>query len=118
MRAEKIFGKQMRERVWSKSGGKCWYCGCLFELADNWAIDHFIPGSKGGSHDLTNLVPSCHRCNCLKGNSDLNRFRELLALRLAGWPKFLPTQIIFLRSKNVAIPSADDCLFYFESVGE
>ena len=45
---------------------KCFYCGCVV-TDDNRHIDHFIPLSKGGLHDLHNLVVACATCNLKKG---------------------------------------------------
>jgi hypothetical protein len=41
-------------------------CGWCFV---NWATvyDHMVPFSRGGSNALTNLMPSCERCNNLLG---------------------------------------------------
>lgn len=44
-------------------GNKCVYCDGAFQ-----EIDHFIPLSKGGTHSLDNLVPSCMFCNRSKNN--------------------------------------------------
>jgi 5-methylcytosine-specific restriction endonuclease McrA len=48
----------------------CVYCG----IAKAKVVDHVIPRSKGGANDLSNLVPSCHRCNSLKRDKDLKEF--------------------------------------------
>jgi 5-methylcytosine-specific restriction endonuclease McrA len=44
----------------------CHWCETILEPKDCHA-DHVIPLSKGGAHDLGNLVVSCATCNCLKG---------------------------------------------------
>jgi hypothetical protein len=43
-------------------------------------MDHFIPQSKGGTNDLTNLQTMCAECNELKGNSFISneRLRKLI----------------------------------------
>lgn len=40
----------------------CFYCGAKSDHAD-----HVIPLSRGGTHDLDNLVPACAKCNFSKG---------------------------------------------------
>lgn len=35
-------------------GSECFYCGGAFE-----EIDHFVPLSAGGTHELCNVVPTC-----------------------------------------------------------
>jgi len=46
---------------------ECFYCGCV--VTDyNRHIDHFIPISKGGLHDLQNLVVACATCNLKKSD--------------------------------------------------
>lgn len=47
----------------SKYGSKCVYCGRAFTH-----IDHYVPLSKGGSHTLENVRPSCEMCNLTKSN--------------------------------------------------
>jgi 5-methylcytosine-specific restriction endonuclease McrA len=42
---------------------------CEVELpANKLTIDHIIPHSLGGTHEINNLQPMCMRCNVLKGN--------------------------------------------------
>jgi 5-methylcytosine-specific restriction endonuclease McrA len=44
-------------------GRRCVYCNGPYEH-----LDHFVPLSKFGTHALSNLVPSCKRCNLRKHN--------------------------------------------------
>ena len=45
----------------------CHYCKKVSTGTDM-EIDHVIPMSKGGPHDLSNLVVCCKPCNCSKYN--------------------------------------------------
>lgn len=33
-------------------------------------MDHFFPLSRGGRHDVSNVVPACGPCNFSKNDSD------------------------------------------------
>ena len=46
-------------------------------------IDHVIPVSKGGTHDLSNLVPACRPCNASKGDKDVDSWRENKGMRVS-----------------------------------
>jgi hypothetical protein len=65
-----------------KSGWRCHYCqkplmlpSVLAEDRKFWArhglqemtVEHLTPVALGGSHDIDNLVASCHRCNHHRG---------------------------------------------------
>lgn len=50
---------------------KCHYCNNTLNNKD-WNLDHFYPLSRGGKNKNTNIVPSCRRCNMMKG--DLNGY--------------------------------------------
>jgi hypothetical protein len=52
--------------IYSKTNGKCAYCECPIEPFGNWQVDHVVPLCQGGTDELSNLVPSCPTCNCLK----------------------------------------------------
>lgn len=69
-----------REKVYKRTGGKCWYCGVKLSLErgkkNRMTLDHVIPKSKGGTSDLDNLVPACRWCNTGKADSPLEVFRQ------------------------------------------
>ena len=59
--------EQLKARL-SMFGNHCWMCGGPFE-----EIDHVIPLSKGGLHTLSNLRPSCIKCNRSKGTKIIHK---------------------------------------------
>ena len=60
---------------------RCFYCDDYHNI-HKLTVDHIIPKSKGGTNDITNLVPSCHQCNSKKADFDINYFmREILKLK-------------------------------------
>ena len=67
-------GLNTRARVFQKTGGKCFYCGCDLDFK-TYHIDHFIPKSNNGKGG-DNLVPSCSDCNLYKGRLSVDEFRE------------------------------------------
>lgn len=48
--------------VW---GSRCAYCG-----VETTAMDHFVPISRGGAHDVNNVMPACKSCNSAKKNRE------------------------------------------------
>lgn len=74
-----------RQKIWNKSQGKCWYCGC--DLPKRWHIDHFLPIGRNPDKTLTNpenehfdnLVPACPPCNIMKSSMDIEKFRWLIS---------------------------------------
>ena len=58
----------MRFRVLSRDKFRCRYCGASSEDEDvRLHVDHIHPRSRGGTHDLDNLVTACADCNIGKG---------------------------------------------------
>jgi hypothetical protein len=57
--------KDQRVRVLKRDNYTCAYCGL-----DANQVDHIIPRSAGGSHDLDNLVACCKPCNTRKGSKN------------------------------------------------
>jgi len=47
--------------------GKCVYCSVSFSESVRHTVDHVTPLSKGGAHDLQNIVLACGPCNSRKG---------------------------------------------------
>lgn len=76
--------------VAAKTPGVCYYCGELHN--GEFHLDHFIPECKGGSSEVSNLVPSCAECNERKGGRTIEQFRELIAVGV----KFTDKQNDFL----------------------
>ena len=63
----------IRKKVYDKTQGKCWYCG--EELTSIWHADHVLPRVLGGTNELSNIVPTCPKCNIDKGTLTLEEFR-------------------------------------------
>lgn len=55
--------------------GRCAYCGAKEKLE----VEHKIPLSRGGTNDISNIVPACRRCNRRKRAKTDVEFRALLA---------------------------------------
>jgi 5-methylcytosine-specific restriction endonuclease McrA len=53
------------KRIWN---GKCSFC--KKEDTSCWTMNLFMPLSKGGIREESNLVLACTRCNQLKGDKD------------------------------------------------
>jgi 5-methylcytosine-specific restriction endonuclease McrA len=67
-------GKGITEREWNQlkedCDYRCVYCGKKTTLE----LDHVIPISKGGAHEILNAVPACRSCNGKKSNKSLLLF--------------------------------------------
>ncbi|CAB5230106.1 HNHc domain containing protein [uncultured Caudovirales phage] len=61
-----ITGHQWRD-VLTSTLGLCTYCNELRPLA----LDHIVPLSAGGDHDIENAVPACKSCNSAKNKTPL-----------------------------------------------
>ncbi len=57
--------KQHLEGQYVIQEGKCYYCSNPI-LKEKMTVDHYIPLSKGGLHDDSNIVLACNFCNCSK----------------------------------------------------
>lgn len=56
-------------------GNVCFYCGESKPLTR----DHKIPLSRGGTHDITNILPACKGCNSRKHSKTAREFLGLAA---------------------------------------
>ena len=54
---------------------RCAYCGVEAPLQ----ADHRVPLSRGGPHDIENILPACGPCNRRKAAISESEFRERLA---------------------------------------
>ncbi len=59
--------RQQWATMQAESGGRCAYCAKVAKLT----MDHVHPLSRGGAHDVTNIVPVCGNCNSQKHNNTL-----------------------------------------------
>jgi 5-methylcytosine-specific restriction endonuclease McrA len=75
--------KSEKLAIITRSYGLCVYCGAWRDLG----FDHIVPGSRGGSNEIDNLVACCRSCNSLKCHREVEYMRHHLALRHLGWPK-------------------------------
>ena len=50
----------LRAEVFARDDFTCRYCG---SRGGRLECDHVVPVSRGGSHDLSNLVTACFTCN-------------------------------------------------------
>ena len=77
-----------RRRSWTESGVSakelaaweseqkkdCYWCGAA--CAGEYHVDHYVPLSKGGEHELHNLVIACPTCNLRKNAKDPYEFAQ------------------------------------------
>jgi 5-methylcytosine-specific restriction endonuclease McrA len=53
------------------TGNRCYYCGSTTEKL---TPDHAIPLARGGSNDITNIVPACLPCNVRKATMTTDEY--------------------------------------------
>ncbi len=78
--------KEVRERVFSKFGEHCAYCGKVIAY-NEMQVDHLIPKrlAEEGKVDWDivenedNYMPSCRRCNHYKRGHSLETFRTMIS---------------------------------------
>lgn len=58
-----------RQELFALLGNVCFYCG-----APETHIDHNIPLSRGGTDDISNILPSCRSCNSSKSGKTAMEF--------------------------------------------
>jgi 5-methylcytosine-specific restriction endonuclease McrA len=98
MSEKKKIPKAIREQLWIQKVGKKFESKCKTTWCRNkinvfdFQAGHDVPECKGGSSELTNLVPICSRCNlsmgsqhtfkewCKKGKEDSKWIRILKSL--------------------------------------
>ena len=89
-----LYRTKLRDFVFSRSNGKCSYCG---EKAVE--IDHIVSRSKGGTDSVNNLTASCRACNEKKSNLSLKEFGKLVGKDFSKLePKKLPKHASIVQS--------------------
>ena len=89
-----LYNKNLREFIFSKTKGRCAYCGAKAE-----EIDHIIPRSKGGTNSVNNLTATCRGCNEKKSNLTLKAFGKLMNRDYSHLePKKLPKDAAIVQS--------------------
>lgn len=63
--ARRSFTARQKTHIYTRDGGKCFYCG---EVVTRWHADHVIPHSRGGKTVESNGVVACPSCNLRKSN--------------------------------------------------
>jgi 5-methylcytosine-specific restriction endonuclease McrA len=85
-----------RGEVFARDGGRCVYCGEVFEV-DQLTVDHVEPRVRRGDRSSGNLVTACRACNTRKGSQSLATFlsrdtaarENFFRYATAVWPRHL-----------------------------
>lgn len=89
-----LYDTNLREFIFSKTNGKCSYCGAEAE-----EIDHIVPRSKGGTNSTFNLTTACKSCNKLKSKLSLKEFGKIMNKDYSHLePKKLPKDAAIVQS--------------------
>ena len=76
--------KSDRQKVYTKYGCRCAYCGNAIKDISDMQVDHVVPKIREKLNlaknldSLDNYNPSCRRCNHYKRANSLETFREYL----------------------------------------
>lgn len=113
----------MRQQIWNKSNGRCWYCGD--KLQKGWHIDHFLPIKRNPDKTLTNpendnidnMVPACPSCNIMKSNMTIEKFRWLISNFVKRLNRDIP---VYRHAKRYGLvqETGQDVIFWFEREGK
>lgn len=104
-----------RALLHAKYDGHCAYCGKTISI-NEMQIDHIKPKKQGGTYEMSNLSPSCRRCNHYKRAGTPEYLRWLLRGLLDRLDKIY----IYKVAKDYGMISETpfDGKFYFEKVNE
>ena len=104
--------KKIRLAVYEKYDGHCSYCGEKIEYS-KMQVDHMFPKYRGGTDDISILVPSCRSCNATKSTYTIEEFRKRIADDVARLYRDSAKFRILERFGQVAITERP-VVFYFE----
>ncbi len=63
-----LYAKSLREYLFQKHQGKCFYCG---NKSTHMELEHIVPRAKGGVSSVNNYVLACKECNIAKGTKSI-----------------------------------------------
>lgn len=113
--ALKIRPKFMRH-LCIQAKGQCQYCG-MQVFHSTASIDHIVPKSKGGTHEVSNLRLCCSKCNAMKNGRDVEYFRVALALSKSNIAGILnPSQALELLDAGIDLGVDIFAKFQYEVV--
>jgi 5-methylcytosine-specific restriction endonuclease McrA len=94
IRPERRLGIHLRHQF------RCVYClTSLYDAAPrDITLDHIIPSSCMGTNASDNLVTSCRKCNCARGNKAIQLFATDEALARIAEETKLPVNIALAKS--------------------
>ena len=90
-------GAKLRFEILERDNFECQFCGSR-PGNDKLHVDHFLPYSRGGSHDLENLGAACDKCNNGKSDRTLVPRKLLLVAEpdsegYVVWKRFGPWEL-------------------------
>jgi HNH endonuclease len=71
-----------RLAIYLRDGLACAWCGASVEGEARLTLDHLTCRNEGGTHEATNLVTSCLRCNSSRGDRSVEDFAAAVAAYL------------------------------------
>lgn len=74
--------REKRLAIYLRDGLACCYCGAGVEDGAQLSLDHVVCRSRGGTHEATNLVTACLRCNSSRADRTVARFARAVAAYL------------------------------------
>ena len=103
-----LYQQKLRSFIFSRSNGKCVYCGAQAE-----EIDHVIPRAKGGTNSVYNLAASCKACNQMKSNLSLKEFGKKINKNFSKLePKKLPKDAAIVQAaRNYMVKEVTKLVF-------
>ena len=77
--------RDWREALYEHQSGVCAGCETRLPYVEQFAVDHIVPRSKGGTDAVENLQLLCGMCNSMKGSGTMAELRDKLeALEARG----------------------------------
>lgn len=72
------YSNKLKKDLLKETNNKCFYCGD--DLNGMYEIEHFIPKSLFGSGTRKNLTVSCKKCNRIKSDYSIEKFKKRIKI--------------------------------------